>query len=156
MPRMWRVLHSLFAGLGRDRLALPYRVPIVALVVDERDRRILAGIADRELLDIHFAESCGEVCSAAKQLIAPVVFLDRDWPGTEWKTDVQRLAASPHHACVILISAVADVYLWEEVIRRGGYDVLPKPLQADKVARIVKLATSYGLAHQSRASAGKV
>lgn len=150
MPRVWRVFHSLFAGFSRDRLALPYRVPIVALVADEQDRRVLASIADRELLDIHFAESWGEVCSAAKQLIAPVVLFDRDWPGTEWKTDVERLAASPHHACVILVSGVADVYLWEELIRRGGYDVLPKPLQADKVARIVKLATTYGLAHPSR------
>jgi len=146
MARVWRVLNSLFAGLSRDRLALPRRVPIVALVVDEQDRRVLASISGQELLDIHFVESREEVCSAAKRLIAPVVFLDRDWRGTEWKTDVQRLAASPHHACVILLSGVSDVYLWQELIRWGGYDVLPKPLQADKVASVVKLAMTYGLA----------
>ena len=156
MPRAWRVLRSFFAGIGRDRLDLASRVPVVALIADEQDRGVLASISERELLDIHFVESRGEAYSVAQRLIAPVILLDRDWPGAEWKTDVQKLAASPHHACVILVSGVADAYLWEELIRRGGYDVLPKPLRADGAARMVKLAMTYGLAHPSRVSAGRV
>ncbi len=155
MPRVWRVFHSLFAGHNRDRQAVPYRVPVVALVADEQDRRVLSSISDWELFPIHFAESREEACSAAKRLIAPVVLLDRDWPGAEWKTDVQSFAAPPHQACVILLSGVSDVYLWQELVRRGGYDVLLKPLQLgpNQAARMFKLAMAYGLAHPSRVPA---
>jgi FixJ family two-component response regulator len=76
-------------------------------------------------------------------LTAPIVLLDRDWPGAEWRTAVERLAAAPHCACVILMSGVSDDYLLQELIRWGGYDILPKPLRADKAARVVKLALSY-------------
>jgi DNA-binding NtrC family response regulator len=130
---------------------------LVALIVEERDRSVLSSVSSLERLDVRFAESCEEACSTANQLTAPVILLDRDWPESEWRTTVQRLKASPHRACVILVSGVSDVYLWEEVIRRGGYEVLPKPLQADKVTRTLKLALSYWTSSSaSRVLAGKV
>lgn len=143
ITRMWRIIHSLFASVVRGRMPLPFRLTVVALLADARDRHVLANAFDQEPLDVRFAESCEEAVSIADQLTAPVVLLDRDWPGTEWKAAVERLASSPHHACVILVSGVSDVYLWQELTQRGGYDVLPKPLQADKVARVVKLALWY-------------
>jgi DNA-binding NtrC family response regulator len=143
MTRVWRMVHSLFSGGAPRRVPLPRRVPVVALMVNEQDRHVLANVFGAEPLDVRFAESCEEAYSVAKQLTAPVILLDRDWPETEWRTAVERLTASPHHACVILVSGVSDAYLWQELTRRGGYDVLPKPLQADKVERTVKLALSY-------------
>lgn len=104
---------------------------------------VLANAFDPEPWDARFPESCEEACSIADQLAAPVVLLDRDWPGTEWKMAVERLGSLPHHACVILLSGVSDAYLWQELTRRGGYDVFSKPLQADKAARVVRLALSY-------------
>jgi hypothetical protein len=56
---------------------------------------------------------------------------------------VEDLASSPHRACVILVSGVLDAYLWDEVVRTGGYDVLYKPLREDDVVRSVRLAWSY-------------
>lgn len=143
MTRMWRIVHSLFAGVVRSRTPRPFRLTVVALVVNEQDRSVLAKAFDLEPWDVRFAESCEEAWSIANQLAAPVVLLDRDWPGTEWKVAVERLGSLPHHACVILLSGVSDAYLWQELTRRGGYDVLSKPLQADKAARVVKLALSY-------------
>ena len=144
MIRVWEIVNSLFNGATpHRRMALSPRVPVVALVVNEQDRHVLASVFGQEPLDVRFAESCEEACSVANQLTAPVILLDRDWPETEWKAAVERLTASPHRACVILVSAVTDAYLWQELTRRGGYDVLPKPLQADKVERTVKLALAY-------------
>jgi DNA-binding NtrC family response regulator len=140
---VWEAIHSFFAGIVPSRMALSSRVPIVALVVGERDRYILSSISGQEPLDVHFAESCAEAQAVANQLTAPVILFDRNWPGTEWKPAVEKLAASAHRPCVILMSGVADDYLFQEVVRRGGYDVLPKPLRADNAARIVKLALSY-------------
>ena len=141
--RVWEIVHSLLTGGAARPAALPSRVPVVALVVNEQDRHVLTNAFGEEPLDVRFAESCEEACSVANQLTAPVILLDRDWPETEWRAAVERLTASPHHACVILMSGVSDTYLWQELTRRGGYDVIPKPLQADKVERAVKLALSY-------------
>jgi FixJ family two-component response regulator len=133
--RMWRMVHALFAS----KKTVPARVSIVALVVSEQDREVLGGFG----ADVRFAESCEEAGALSERLRAPIVLFDRDWPGTEWRTAVANLASSPHGACVVLLSGVSDDYLRQEVIRMGGYDVLPKPLRAENVQRAVKLALSY-------------
>jgi DNA-binding response OmpR family regulator len=140
--KLWEAIHSFF-GVLIPSPALPSRTPMVALVLIEEDRRVLAGISSQEPFDMHFAKSFDEACALANQLVAPVVLFDRNWPGTDWRTSVERLAALPHHSCVILLSGVADDYLRQELVRQGGYDVLPKPLRSDKVVRVVKLALSY-------------
>jgi DNA-binding NtrC family response regulator len=151
--RMRQMLRSLLAGVMRFRIALPSRVTIVALVVNEQDRQVLAKVLGQELLDVYFAESCEQASALATRFSAPVILLDRDWPGTEWKAAVERLAYSPHHACVILVSGVADAYLWQELVRRDGYDILLKPLRAEDVLRVVKLALSYWSAMSSNRAA---
>jgi len=42
---------------------------------------------------------------------------------------------------IILISRIADDYLWVESVQRGAYDLLPKPLHRNEVHRIVTNAT---------------
>ena len=143
MPNVWQVIHSVFSSRTPSPKALPPRIPIVAIVVSEQDRQVLASISAYELLELHFAESCEEAGTVANRLNAPVILFDRDFPGTEWRTAVRSLAASPHRACVVLMSGVVDDYLRQELIRRGGYEVLPKPLQADNILRVIKLALSY-------------
>jgi FixJ family two-component response regulator len=137
------MIHSLFAGVTPRRKAEPSRIPLVALVASEQDRRLLARVSDLEPLEVHFVESCEKACAVANELTASVILLDRDWPETDWRIMVQNLAASPHQACVVLMSGVADDYLWQELVRRGGYDILTKPLRAEDVSRVVKLALAY-------------
>lgn len=143
MTRVWEMVHSLLTGGGPRPADPTSRVPMVALMVNEQDRHVLASVFGQEPLDVRFAESCDEACSVANQLTAPVILLDRDWPETEWRAAVEKLTASLHHPCVILVSGVSDTYLWQELTRCGGYDVISKPLQADKVERAVKLALTY-------------
>jgi len=144
MTRVWEMVHSLFIGGGVSRrMTVVSRVPVIALMANEQDRHVLATVFGQEPLDVRFAESCEEAYSIANQLTAPVILLDRDWPETEWREAVERIASSPHRPCVILVSGVSDTYLSQELARRRGYDVLPKPLQADKVERTVNLALSY-------------
>lgn len=143
VPRTPGLWHSFFGGMTFGRKAVPARIPVVALVVREEDRYVLTRASSEERLEVSFAESYEEACVLAGRLTAPVVLFDRDWPGIEWRTAVANLAALPHRACVILMSGVADGYLRQELIRTGGYDVLPKPLRPDNVTRVVKLALSY-------------
>lgn len=183
MPRVWRKLRSLFASENIGQMApsppRPRAIPVVALIVSEEDRREVsraceasvkyggnvsngtsdsnrAGGSNQQGWQVHFADSCEQAAGLATQLSAPLILLDRDWPGTDWKATVELLAALPHHACVILVSGVADGYLWQEVVRREGYDVLAKPLRAENVLRALRLALSYWAvrAHQTVVVAG--
>lgn len=140
---VWQVIHSVFTSGAPSRKAPQARIPVVAMVVSDQDRQVLTSVSAQELLELHFVESCEEACTVANHLTAPVILFDRDLPGTEWRTAVASLAALPHRACVVLLSGVADDYLRQELIRRGGYEVLPKPLCADKISRVIKLAVSY-------------
>ncbi len=154
MPRVWQKLGSLLRNPVSASPSLATEpvtsivVPVVALIINEEDRRAVSQISGtpisgRETWEVHFAESCEEAFVLAGRLSAPVILLDRDWPGMEWKPTVARLAALPRRACVVLISGVADTYLWQEVVRQDGYDVLPKPLRMEDVARVTRSAFSY-------------
>jgi len=158
MLAMFRALHSFLTDAPKrvrtdhrragpaikgDVQAVTRRISIVALVVSDHDREVLARISTHEPVDVHFAESHVDAWEAMNRLNSPVVLYDRDWPNAKWRTTVQALASSPHRCCVILASRVADDYLWQELIRCGGYDLLAKPFRADDVARALKLALSY-------------
>jgi len=147
---MWRAIHSLFSNIAGtklssngDRAAAAGQVIIIGLVTDGHDRRLLAKVSSDNGWVMHFADSWREAQSAATNLQVPVILFDRDLPGVDWRETVAGLASSSSPACVILISRAADDYLWEEVIRRGGYEVLSKPLRPDEVVRVIRLAWSF-------------
>ena len=148
MLALWRALHSYLADTPRrdsdDGGGPPVlRTPIVALVVNHQDREVLTSISAREPLELHFAESREQAWDAVHRLRAPVILYDRDWPNAEWRTTVQAFSSLPQRSCVILASRVADDYLWQELIRCGGHDLLAKPFRADDAARALKLAASF-------------
>lgn len=118
-------------------------MPVVALLKGDHDRGLLANIASRDRLDIHFAETCGEAWNTANRLKSPVILCERDLPGMEWQDVVRILASAASHPCVILISRVVDDYLWKEIVARGGYDVLVTPLREEDATRSIRLALSY-------------
>lgn len=118
-------------------------ITVVGLIASDSDRRALAGICGRKGWNLLLAGTCEEARTALDKLKAPVILCDRDLPGSGWRAAVEGLASSPHRACVILVSGVVDTYLWNEVVRSGGFDVLSKPLREDDVVRAVRLAWSY-------------
>jgi len=103
----------------------------------------LAGTGSRNQWKVLFSATREEARAASEQLKAPIVLYDRDQPGRNWQEDMEYLASSAHRPCIILTSTVIDGLLWKEVVRRGGYDVLAKPLREDEVIQVIKLAWSY-------------
>ena len=118
-------------------------ITVIGLIASDADRRALAGICSRNRWHLLFTDTCEEARIALHKLKAPVILCDRDLPGKGWRATVEDLASSPHRACIILVSGVVDTYLWNEVVRTGGYDVLSKPLREDDVVRAVRWACSY-------------
>lgn len=123
---------------------------LVALTSAEIEQNVLREAAERQHWEVGFAGSCEEAWRQADRLRAPVILCDRDVPGVAWREAVGILAALPHRPTVVLISQVADEYLWHELFRTGGFDVLRKPLQADEVSRVLKLALSYWQSEAAR------
>jgi CheY-like chemotaxis protein len=118
-------------------------ITVIGLVTSDEDSRLLTGICSRNQWNLLFVDTCEEARIALHKLKAPVVLCDRDLPGKGWRGTVEDLASSPHHVCIILVSEVVDTYLWNEVVRTGGFDVLSKPLREEDVVRAVRLAWSY-------------
>jgi FixJ family two-component response regulator len=116
---------------------------VIGLIASDADRRLLTGICSQNRWNLLFVDTCEEARIALHTLKAPVVLCDRDLPRRGWRGMVEDLAASPHRACIILVSGVVDTYLWNEVVGTGGFDVLTKPLREDDVVRAVRLAWSY-------------
>jgi FixJ family two-component response regulator len=116
---------------------------VIGLIASDVDRRLLTSLCSRNRWNLLFADTCEEARIALDKLKAPVILCDRDLPGKGWRGTVEDLALSPHRACIILVSGVVDTYLWDEVVRTGGFDVLSKPLREDDVVRAVRLAWSY-------------
>ena len=156
---MWSAIQSLLSRafrLVRKRFPVPLRraakpeesppnsdVAIVGLVIGEQDRRLLAGLGSRNQWRVTFADSFETAQTLSVELRASAVLCDRDVPGREWREVVEALSQSRHRPCVLLVSSVVDDYLWNEVVRRGGYDVLSKPLREEDLVRAIKLAWAY-------------
>jgi FixJ family two-component response regulator len=156
---MWSAIQSLLSRvfwLVRKRLPVPFRrafkseerppdsdIAIVGLVIDEQDRRLLAGLGSRNQWGVTFADNFETAQALSIQLRAAAVLCDRYVPGREWREVVATLSQSHHRPCVLLVSSVVDDYLWNEVVRRGGYDVLSKPLREEDLVRAIKLAWAY-------------
>ncbi len=156
MLTSWQLIRSFFSGHSRrnpgsrtsasgpagSRKPPPARLVIVAMVAGHEQREVLSALSE-ESWDIRFAESRTDAWESARRFTAPVILYDRDWPDLQWRSEVQYLASLPHRPCVILTSRVSDDYLWEELIRQGGYELLAKPLRAPDAARVIRLAIIY-------------
>lgn len=113
------------------------------MLADRHERTTLTAVSTGEKWDVNYVESFDDARASSNRLAAPVILLDRDWPGLEWRVAVETLASSPHRPCVILSSKVSDDYLWDELIRLGGYDIVAKPLGTGEIVRIVRLALAF-------------
>jgi DNA-binding NtrC family response regulator len=119
------------------------KISVLAITSDDRDRRSLSTFSLRGQWDLAFASSCQEALDSLKSSRAAVIMCARDLPGPDWRNCLEILAAARPECPILLISSIYDEYLWEEVVHRGGYDVLRKPLEEEQAVRAVNLAWSY-------------
>lgn len=156
---MWKSIRSNFVSVSsvfrknkRDSVAPPVahedvscrsRITIVSALLEDQDRSLIADVCYQNQWDVFFAKTCAEARQVSEQIKPHIILLDRDLADGDWRDSLSACASSSAGACTILISRVADDYLWNEVVCNGGYDVLPKPLREQAVLRAVKFAWSY-------------
>src|SRR5579859_3348661 len=83
-----------------------------------------------DLVDI--ASSCGweirragavkEALDAIRALSIPLVVLDAEQDGHDWRGSLPRLISASTHPCVLVASRFADENMRQEVLRFHGYD----------------------------------
>ena len=119
------------------------RVRVLAVMPYDGERNTLFEIAKQSNWHLEFAATCESAVNLLRDQQFAVILCDRDLPGCEWRDAMKVLVTNAQGACVILTSPVNDDYLWQEVIQRGGYDVLTRPLQEQRVLHTIELAWSY-------------
>jgi DNA-binding NtrC family response regulator len=111
----------------------------------EKLRQIASGCGWR----ISIVDSSSAAIASLNDQPTPLVICDRDLAGEGWRDVLAKIAAVPRAVCVLLASGVVDDYLWNDVIRHHGYDVVAKPFQPEELHRVVTFAWSWrGWAHR--------
>ena len=154
---MWQRIRSIFVPAeARPSDAPRPRITIVSILLEDRDRSLIAQVCCQNQWDVFFVKTCAEARQVSEQIKPHIILLDRDLADGDWRNSLSACASASPGACTMLISRVTDDYLWNEVVCNGGYDVLPKPLREKDVLRAVKFAWSYwNSARQAAASPKK-
>jgi FixJ family two-component response regulator len=85
----------------------------------------------------------GEVSSFCGCVVDPVVLVDRHFQGSDWRFTVSSLLNLKANCCPILLSDVYDPYLWNELVRHGGFDVLARPFERSELIRTLAFAQKH-------------
>ncbi len=124
-------------------------VQLVAIIQNQHDSETLRQLAAIYGWRISIVGSSDAAIALLKDQPIPLVICDRDLAGEAWPDVLAKVAAQPQAVCVLLASSVMDDYLWHQVIRHNGYDVVAKPFQPEELRRAVTFAWSWrGWAHR--------
>lgn len=134
-------------GAGTALATEPVR--LVAITDRPDESAALQQIATDYRWRISIVASSQNAITALNEQPTPLVICDRDLEGEDWREVLARIAGLPQAVCVLLASRVVDDYLWRQVIRNHGYDVVSKPFQPEELRRAVTFAWSWrGWAHR--------
>lgn len=124
-------------------------VKLVAITEKSDDSVALRQIASDYRWRILIVGSSDAAITALNEQPTPLVICDRELASEDWREVLAKIAALPQAVCVLLASRVVDDYLWRQVIRHHGYDVISKPFRPEELRRAVTFAWSWrGWAHR--------
>jgi DNA-binding response OmpR family regulator len=118
-------------------------IRLLAITASAREQNTIRVIAVTHGWKLRVADSVKAALNILAVEPGNLILYDRDLPGIEWQYMFRILLSEREPQCVILASPVTDDYLWQAVIERGGYDVITKPFQEEKVVHVVRSAWLY-------------
>jgi DNA-binding response OmpR family regulator len=118
-------------------------VNLVAITQNPDDAETLRQIASHCGWRISIVDSSTAAIASLNTQQTPLVICDCDLSGEAWRDVLAKMAALPQAVCVLLASRVIDDYLWHQVIRHHGYDVVAKPFHPEELRRAVTFAWSW-------------
>lgn len=116
------------------------RLRILALSVSLDDRFLLERLGKQHEWEVQFTHSPRDAFSLVSRSHFEVILCDRNQYGYPWREVIDRLAEVSPRSFILLVSPMSDDYLWQEVLQRGGYDVLACPLREKAVLQVIDAA----------------
>jgi PleD family two-component response regulator len=144
-PRLNRSPSRNEPGLERSSQASMGRsdIKLLAISNDRGSRERLRELAKYYGWDLFLCSNCERAESIFRIESVPIVLCDCDTLNINWRDAFRIIRRSDPSRCVILCSKADDDYLWHEVVRRGGYDIIGRPLREEQVVRTVKFAWAF-------------
>jgi DNA-binding response OmpR family regulator len=88
-------------------------------------------------LQVFNARDCRESSAILAESTPRIIICERDLPDGSWRDILVQCETMACPPAVIVVSRLADEYLWAEVLNLGGYDVIATPLDRREVARAI-------------------
>lgn len=103
--------------------------------------------------NLNYASTLNSGLEAVTRNQITMVICEAELPDGNWRDLLQGLTKFPKPPLLIVVSNLVDEKLWEEVLNRGGYEMLMKPFDTIEVRRTIALARLHwnGLQQSKRA-----
>jgi PAS domain-containing protein len=128
-------------------------IRVLAITRDRGCRERLRDLAKFYSWDLFLCPNCERAAEVFASEMVPIVVCDRDTLNIDWREAFEQIIGTDRSRCVILCSMADDNSLWQEVIRRGGYDVVRKPVREEQLVRAIQFAWTFWLAIHPHSSA---
>jgi DNA-binding response OmpR family regulator len=125
---------------GRHHPNEPVSLNLLLASADEEDRNGLRRIFSATRWRVVEAGRWAEVLRLTDQDVFPVALCDRELPGMDWRDGVRQLRMGHRSPAIILLSTVADQYLWEELVSVGAFDALTRPFRESQTLAMIEFA----------------
>ncbi len=116
---------------------------MLAIMESAQDQAAVADFARSNGWDLTVVDTIPEASRISAKPNTALIILDRDLTENDWRSVVHSLAQRSPAPCIILASSVLDEYLFEEIVKQGGFDIVAKPIRPDELRRIGGLALSF-------------
>jgi DNA-binding response OmpR family regulator len=116
---------------------------MLAVVSSPQDREAVSDCAQATGWKLTLLDTVDQAVSTAGSEPVALIIVDRDLSEHDWRRSVRSLANTLSSPCVLLASSVVDPYLFQELVKHGGFDVVPKPIQSKELVRLGRLALAY-------------
>lgn len=116
------------------------QVRLLVITSDDDFYSVLKNASADGKWTMHRATSIQNGLHAMRADSLPLIIVDWTAPVDDWRPALDAICAEPKRPCVILASRVIDENLRREVLRYGGYDVLPRSADRQQIVREINFA----------------
>jgi DNA-binding response OmpR family regulator len=114
------------------------RARILSVSGAAADHAVLRHAVKNTAWDLLTAATCREARQTMSYADPLVIFCECLLKDGTWKDVLEMVSGFDEPPFIVVISRLADDFLWSEVLNLGGYDVLAKPLVEIEVRRVLE------------------
>jgi DNA-binding NtrC family response regulator len=117
-----------------------HQVAVLAVTSRPADAECLRRIFANSNWRLDIARTIGDAVREIVEREIPVVLCGEEIDSQPWEVLLHRVREVKPDTQIVVISRTCDDSLWGEVLTTGAFDVLPVPLEAGEVLRVVASA----------------